>query len=95
MRLIAYWLVLLLMAVWVGWNGYGWMDATRRADRATETRITRSWPPGKRQLELRERIREAREVERRRISTRFILQGGLGLIVLHLVSLGLKTRGDD
>lgn len=92
MRLVAYYLVLLLMAVWAGWNGYDWVVSTRRSDAVTEARITRSWPVGRRQLELRERIRETQEQERRRITTRMILQGGAGLIVLHLVSLGLKER---
>jgi hypothetical protein len=53
---------------------------------------SRSWPAGKRQFELRERIREARDRERRTITTRLILRGGVGLVVLHLVSLGLKDR---
>ena len=89
---MAYYLVLGLMAVWAGWTGYDWLTATRRSDTATEIAITRAWPAGKRQLELRERIREAQERERRSITTRVILQGSMGLVVLHLVSLGLKER---
>ena len=92
MRLALYYLVILVMVVWAGWTGYTWMQLTRTSDTATEIRITRTWPQGKRQMELRERIREAQEDERRRITTRMILQGGLGLVVLHLVSLGLKER---
>jgi len=91
-RLLAYYLVVLMMAVWAGWTGYDWVETTRRSDAATELRLTRAWPPGKHQLELRERIREAQEEERQRITTRMILQGGMGLIVLHLLSLGLKER---
>jgi hypothetical protein len=91
-RLVAYYLVILTMAVWAGWNGFEWTRITRESDAATEARITRAWPPGRRQMELRERVREAQETERRRITTRMILQGGMGLIVLHLVSLGLKER---
>ena len=92
MRLLAYYLVLGLMAIWTGWIGYDWATATRRSDTTTEAAITRAWPAGKRQLELRERIREAQDRERRSITTRMILQGGMGLVVLHLVSLGLKER---
>lgn len=92
MRLLAYYLVILAMAVWAGWTGYDWMMSTREADLLTEARISRTWPAGTRQLELREVVREAQEAERRRITTRMILQGGMGLIVLHLVSLGLKER---
>lgn len=92
MRLLAYYFVILAMLVWAGWTGYDWLMRIRAADVATETRITRAWPAGKHQLELRERVREAQEEERRRITTRMILQGGMGLIVLHLVSLGLKER---
>jgi hypothetical protein len=84
--------VLLLMAVWAGWTGYDWAMSTRRSDAATAARITRSWPPGRHQFELRERIREAQEQGRRRITTRMLVQGGMGLLVLHLVSLGLKDR---
>jgi hypothetical protein len=91
-RALAYYLVLLLMAVWAGWTGYDWVTSIRRSDAATEAAITRSWPAGKRQFELRERIREARDRERRTITTRLILRGGVGLVVLHLVSLGLKDR---
>jgi hypothetical protein len=91
-RALAYFLVLLVMAVWAGWTGYGWAIAIRRSDVVTEAAITRAWPVGKRQLELRERIREAQEQARRSITTRFILRGGIGLVVLHLVSLGLKDR---
>jgi hypothetical protein len=91
-RALAYYLVLLLMAVWAGWTGYDWVDSTRRSDVATEAAITRSWPAGKHRFELRERIREAQEQERRTITTRLILRGGVGLVVLHLVSLGLKDR---
>jgi hypothetical protein len=94
MRLALYYLVLLVMAAWAAWTGFTWMQLTRSSDMATEIRITRTWPQGKRQMELRERIREAQEDERRRITTRMILQGGLGLIVLHMVSLGLKERTD-
>ena len=90
MRLLAYYLVILAMMVWAGWTGYDWMLRTRESDAATEARIRQAWPPGKRQHELRERIRDAQEAERRSITTRMILQGGLGIIVLHLVSLGLK-----
>ena len=92
MRLLAYYLALLLMAVWAGWTGYEWVATTRRSDVATEAAITRAWPPGKRQLELRERVRVAQEQERRRITTRLLLQGGMGLVVLHLASLMLKDR---
>lgn len=95
MRLVAYYLVMLAMLVWVGWNGYDWVARTRASDIATETRITRAWPAGRRQLELRQRVREAQEAERRTITTRMILQGGLGLILLHLVSQGLKERSDS
>ena len=80
------------MAVWAGWTGYEWMRATRESNATTEARITRAWPPGKRQMDLRERVREAQESERRRITTKMILQGGMLLIVLHLVSVGLKER---
>ncbi|HYC33830.1 MAG TPA: hypothetical protein VEB59_16185 [Gemmatimonadales bacterium] len=92
MRLVAYYLVLLAMAVWAGWTGFEWAAAVRRSDFATELRITRAWPAGKRQMELRERVKAAQEAERRRITSRMVLQGGMGLIVLHLVSLGLKER---
>lgn len=92
MRLLAYYLVLLLMAVWAGWTGREWVTSTRRADAAVEARLTRSWPAGKRQLELRQLIHQTQELERRRITNRLILQGAIGLIVLHLVSLGLKER---
>lgn len=92
MRALAYYLVVLLMAVWAGWTGYTWVDATRRSDIATEAAITRSWPAGKHRFELRERIREVQERERRTITMRILLRGGVGLVVLHLVSLGLKDR---
>ena len=92
MRLVAYYLVLLAMAVWAGWTGFEWTRAIRESDLATELQITRTWPAGKKQMELRERVEAAQEAERRRITTRMVLQGGMGLIVLHLVSLGLKER---
>ena len=95
MRLVAYYLVVLTMAVWAGWTGYEWTRLTRESDAATEARITRAWPQGRRQMELRERVTEAQDDERRRITTKMILQGGMGLILLHLVSLGLKERSTD
>jgi hypothetical protein len=91
-RLVGYYLVILAMAVWAGWTGFEWTRATRQSDYVTEQRITRTWPPGKHQMELRERVKEAQDAERRRITARMLLQGGMGLIVLHLVSLGLKER---
>ena len=90
--MVGYYLVLLVMAVWAGWTGFEWTRSIRASDLATELRITRTWPAGKKQMELRERVKAAQETERRRITTRMVLQGGMGLIVLHLVSLGLKER---